>query len=280
MKLKAITFFYMIVGGYFMLQAQGSLSIYEFGCPIRDYEDNFKNLVKNWKKEYITNAEDYKLNDMSFVEIISGNERYNYYRNYFSSDEPVGSAISGKSGVNSKGNKFYEFIIAPAYAYNEFYDTRGMDEKMQVILTDEFQREAKELLSREINIDTLQLFNVQNYEEQSDTTDTGYSRAFRSYNYTSLALLSQNFKDIRIDHTKTIFDLSLEDARKFVLENLLIERVTRQVAFNENVKPGDKVYAINFDYHMQSYTVYLICSRETKRVVWDTFFGRIPVRKE
>lgn len=280
MKLRFITFFCMVVGGYFTLQAQESVSIYELGRPINDYEDNFKNLVSNWKKKYISNIEDYTLNDISFVEIISGPERYNYYRNYFTSDKPVGGSISGRLGGDSKGNSFREFIIMPAYAYNEFYDTRGMDERIRVVLTDEFQREARELLSQEFNIDTLQLFNMQNYEEQSDTTDTGYSRGFRAYNYTSLSPVSQDFKDIRIDQTKTIFDLGVEDARKFALENLLVERITGQVAFNEVVKPGDSVYAIDFDYRKEPYTVYIICSRETKKVVWDTFFGRIRIKEK
>ena len=72
----------------------------------------------------------------------------------------------------------------------------------------------------------------------------------------------------------------MEDARKFILENLLIERIGNQLTFSEIVKPGDKVYAIDFEYHMQPYTAYVVCSRETKKVVWDTFFGRVMIEKE
>lgn len=287
MRVKFFMFFCLVVGGYFTLQAQ-SVSIYELGRPINDYEDNFKNLVSNWTKENITNAERYKLKDISFVETISGPERYNYYRNYFSSDKPVGSAISKRSGGDSEGNSFRELIITPGYAYTEFYDTRGMDERVQAIFTDEFQREARELLSRELNIDTLQLFNEQKYEEKTDTivelgphfNVIGHETKYRGYNYTSPAPFSQNFKDIQIEHTKTILDLSMEDARKFILENLLIERIGNQLTFSEIVKPGDKVYAIDFEYHMQPYTAYVVCSRATKKVVWDTFFGRVMIEKE
>ena len=288
MRVAIFAFFCMVVGGYLTLQAQGSVSIYESGRPVRDYEDNFKNLVSNWTKENISNIEGYKLKDISFVETISGPERYNYYRNYFSSDKPVGSAISGRSGEDSQGNSFRELIITPGYAYTEFYDTRGMDERVQAIFTDEFQREARELLSRELNIDTLELFNEQKYEEKTDTiVDSGphfnvfgHETKYKGYNHTSSAPFSQNFRDIRIEHTKTILDLSMEDARKFILEDLLIGRIGNQLIFSEIVKSGDKVYAIDFEYHMQPYTAYVVCSRETKKVVWDTFFGSVMIEKE
>jgi len=279
MRIKDIALFCMIIGGYYTLQAQGTVSIYELGLPIRDYEDNFKNLVSNWKKEYITNAEDYKLNDIYFVETISGHERYNYYRNYFSSDQPVGSARSKRTGGDSKGNRIYEHMVKPSYAYTELYDTRGFDERIQAIFSNEFQLEARALLSREFNIDTLQLYNEGYYEEESDTTATGYSHSIRGYNYTSLAPFSQNYKDIQINHTKTIFDLAIDDVRSFILEDLLIGRITMQVAFSEAVKPGDRVYAIDFEYERQPYTAYVICSRETKKVIWDYFFSYISLEE-
>jgi len=247
MRIKNIALFCMIIGGYYTLQAQGCISIYELGRPIRDYEDNFKNLVSNWKKEYITNAEDYKLNDIYFVD--------------------------------SKGNRIYEHMVKPSYAYTELYDTRGLDERIQAIFSNEFQLEARALLSREFNIDTLQLYNEEYYEEESDTTATGYSHSIRGYNHTSLAPFSQNYKDIQINHTKTIFDLAIDDGRSLILEDLLIRRITMQVAFSEAVKPGDRVYAIDFEYERKPYTAYVICSRETKKVVWDYFFSYINLEE-
>ncbi len=47
-----------------------TVSIFELGDPIRDYEDNFKNLVKNWTKENVTNVDEYQLLDIDFVETI------------------------------------------------------------------------------------------------------------------------------------------------------------------------------------------------------------------
>ena len=37
--------------------SQNSPYIYEHGVPIVSYESNFKNLLNNWKPQYITNAE-------------------------------------------------------------------------------------------------------------------------------------------------------------------------------------------------------------------------------
>lgn len=212
--------FILFLGTCFFIQAQNSVSIYELGNPIKNYEDNFKNLVRNWKKEYVTNAEKYTLKEIYFVEVIIGSERYNYWRNYFTSDKPVSRSMSGRKGMD-KEKKIYELIIEPGYMYSEFYDSRGMSEEIQAILTDDFQRGTRELLARELNIDTLQLHSEQHFEEVSDTTDIGYSTTFTEYNITSSSPLSQNYKDIKLNNTKTIFDLSLEDARSFILEDLL-----------------------------------------------------------
>lgn len=267
--------FALFLGVSFSFQARNPVSIYELGDSIRDYEDNFKNLVKNWTKEYITNAEKYTLKKINFVEVITGSEQYNYWRNYFTSDKPVSRSMSKRTGIDADGKRIYELIIEPGYFYNEFYDSRGMSEEMQAILTEDFQREARALLARELNIDTLQLHTEQFYEEVSDTTDTGYSTTVTRYKIISPTPLSQNYKDIKIDNTKTIFDLSLEDARSFILEDLLIERITRQADFTQTVHPGDRVYAIEFEYGngRVPYTCYVVCSRETKKVVLDWFFN-------
>src|SRR5690554_1693305 len=259
----------------FSSKARNPVPLYELGDSIRDYEDNFKNLVKNWTKEYITNAEKYTLKEINFVEVITGPEQYNYWRNYFTSDKPVSRSMSKRTGIDVDGERIYELIIEPGYFYNEFYDSRGMSEEMQAILIEDFQREARVLLSRELNIDTLQLHTEQFYEEVSDTTDTGYSTTVTRYKIISPAPLSQNYKDIKIDNTKTIFDLSLEDARGFILEDLVIERITRQANFTQTVHPGDRVYAIEFEYGngRVPYTCYVVCSRETKKVVLDWFFN-------
>ena len=158
-NLRLLFSLFFIVGTLFPLQAQNTVSIYESGKPIKSYEDNFKNLIDNWNKRSITNADDYEFGDFYFVETISNTSIYNYYRNFFSSDKPIGASTKGRKGEDSKGNKIFEFIITPAYAYSEFYDNRGMDEKIKAILSEDFQKKARALLSEEINIDSVKLFN-------------------------------------------------------------------------------------------------------------------------
>ena len=256
-----------------------SVSIFEYGDSIRDYEDNFKNLVKNWNKKNITNIDEYQLLDIQFVETISDVERYNYYRNYFSSDQPVGSSMSGRMSGDAKGDRAYELVIRPAYAYTEFYDARGLSEPIRKIMSEDLQARARALLSREINIDTVQLYNYNLSEAVSDTTEYGHSTSVKGINVSSLAPLSRNYIDLRINASKEIEDMPIEEARDFVLENLLIERITQQVAFNEAVAFGDRVFAIEFEHNHQAYTTYVICSHETKKVVWSTFFRNIYHRE-
>ncbi len=101
----------------------------------------------------------------------------------------------------------------------------------------------------------------------------------QNYNITSLNPISQNYIDLCVNNTKTISDLSIDEARDFVLEYLLIDRISRQIYFNEMVKLGDKVFAMNFNYQGDRYTNYIICSYETKKVIWDYFFNKIEVVK-
>lgn len=271
MHLKIFLLLTLLVVKSLGIEAQ-SVSIYELGNPITDYEDNFKNLVNNWTKKNITNIEDYTLSDIYFVETISNRDRYNHYRNFFSSDKPVSHGSKGRKSMDSKGNKIEELYIQPGYAYTEFYDTRGMKDSLRNILSDDFQKQARLLLSREFDIDTLQLYNFHYHDECSDTTSTGYEKRVRNHTITSFQPLSQNYIDIVLEGTKKITDLKVDEAREFVLENLLIERITRQAAFTETVKQGDQVYAIDFTYHGNAYTNYIICSSDTKKVVWDYFF--------
>lgn len=38
------------------------------------------------------------------------------------------------------------------------------------------------------------------------------------------------------------------------------------------MEQGDRVYAINFTYHGNAYTNYIVCSYESKKVVWNNLF--------
>ncbi|MBK5261679.1 MAG: hypothetical protein JJE17_03775 [Peptostreptococcaceae bacterium] len=144
------------------------VSIYEYGDSLSSCETNFENLFKNWNPGNITNAREYELLDFSFVETIADTTRYNYYRNYFSGGEPVYCSMASFSSKSSKlkkrNGKTYneeteisERFVRPGYIHSEIFDQRGLPEEVKKILSEEFKRQAQELLTREINIDTLHL---------------------------------------------------------------------------------------------------------------------------
>lgn len=257
--------------------AQHSLSIYEYGNPITDYEDNFKNLIKNWNTRSVTNADEYEILECTFVETISTWERYNHYRNYFSSDQAVGCTTKGQISYDNKGKKTYKFIIRPGFPYTEFYDTRGYPNNMKTILTDEFRERVKRFLSQELNIDTMNLYQYRYHAEKGDTTAYSWSHSVNSQVINTPESLSKNYIDIFIEGRKNIFELNIPEAQDVILEDLIIKRLNQQVYFNESVKIGDKVFVIKFQYEGRLYLNYIICSAQRKKVVWDHYFNRIKM---
>ena len=221
---------------------------------------------------------------MYFVETISTWDRYNHYRNYFSSDQALLCSTSGSSSFDNKGNKKYEFIIKPGYAHTEFYDTRGLPDNVKAILTDEFREKAKKLLSHEFNVDTMNLYNYNYHEEKQDTTRSivgpfysyGLSRSIISRTINTPDSLTKNYMDV-LEGRKTIYDLSTKEAQDVILEDLTITRLNQQLSFNNLVKTGDKVFVIKFKYDHQLYSNYIICSAETKKVIWDYMFNQISM---
>ena len=99
------------------------VSIYEFGDSIVDCETNFKNFLNNWNTEFINNADDYKILDCRLVDTISDSAKYNSYKYYFSSDEPVVYNCKVSHKENPRGNKTKELFIYPEFKHTYLYDT-------------------------------------------------------------------------------------------------------------------------------------------------------------
>lgn len=264
---------FLITASWISINAQES--IYEHGNKIVNYEDNFKNLIRNWNERNIANAREYTLKDISFVETISNAERYNYYRNYFSSEKPIFSATSGRSG-GENGKEYREFTIRPGYIYEEFFDTRKLPDEAKALLSEDDIEKIKEIITKDFNIDTLNLYNYNSYNEQTDTTRTGITRSVANMNLTSIHPISENHIAI-LEGRKQREDFSLEEKKELILENCLIDKISRQSRFNKVVNMGDVVYKISFEYLLRPYTVFVICSCETKKVVLDSFFSSISV---
>lgn len=261
-------------------------SIYELGNPIVNCETNFKNLFKNWTNQHIKNAESYDLLKYSLVETITDSNRFNYYRNYFSGIEPVGSSIRARSGGSSNGERFHEFYIEPSYIYTEVFDQRGLPAEARKLFTDEFKAKAIEILTREINIDTMNLKHYSYEKIKIDTTRgpdfkvTGTQKSFMGSKVTSPDSISKNYIDVFVTRKKSMEDFKICEKRVLILEDFLIQRIRRQTYFNELVNIGDKVYVIDFEYNNRLFSSYVICSAENNKVVLDYFFLSVQLDLE
>lgn len=260
-------------------------SIYELGNPVVNCETNFKNLFKNWTTQHITNAKSYDLLNYSLVETITDSIQFNYYRNYFSGVEPVGSSVQARSG-GSNGERFHEFYIEPAYIYTEVFDQRGLPAEARELFTDEFKAKAIDILTREINIDTMNLKHYSYEKIKIDTIRgpdfkiTGTQKSFMGSKIASPDSISKNYIDIYVTREKSMEDLKTSEKRTLALEDFLIQRIGRQTSFNELVNIGDKVYVVDFEYNRRPFSSYVICSAESNKVVLDYFFLNVQLKME
>lgn len=269
------------------MYGQKNESIYEVGDSIVSCETNFNNLTSNWTTNNVTNADEYKSFRYAFVETITDSVRYNYYRNYFSGDKILSASTSHSSGEKN-GHKFHTLYIKPGYAYREDYDTGNMTEKQKTVLSDDFRQKAKELLTMDYNVDKMNLKHYSYEYHKADTVWRGsdrkeissirYSR--NSHNIASPDSISANYIDIFVLGKKTADQLDITEMRRLLLEQLLINRTSSQLAFNMQVHLGDKVYAVRFEYLGKEYTTYVICSSDTKKVVFDSFFKGITAEQQ
>lgn len=306
----AVLFFISSIGAYSQTKHDtitnfilgNPVPIYEYGVPLTSCEKNFENLFKNWNSGNVTNVREYELLDFSLVETIANTTRYNYYRNYFSGGEPVGSSItsfdSKRSKLKNLNGKTYneeteisESFVRPGYIHSELFDQRGLPAEAKKILSEEFKRQAQELLTREINIDTLHLKYSAGEIFRNDTIKSraGFVKSVRyahsSYNIASTDSISKDYIDITLknymgnsSHKEDSYtDLTIQKRRALILEELLIERISNQVSFNKLVHFGDKVYVVRYKYHGAMYPIYVICNPDTKKVVMDTFFKNITI---
>lgn len=282
MKIKTITIllqiiFFLLFGEYSI--AQNSKSIYEYGDSIEGYDTNFKNLFNNWKEDNITNANDYKLLSYSFVERIDNQRVFDYYRNYFSGNRFLGSSTRGSSGENKFG-RYREFFVQPRYLFQQFEDTTGMPVEIKQILTKEFQEQLKSLISKEIDVDSLNIYKYKYFKSDTDTTITKSSKSIKSTttvaHIVSDKKLSKKSEDVMLGK-KRFNEIPIANRQELMLEEVKSQRLFFQTHFNDNVSLGDVIYVVNFRYFDKFYTNYVVCSKTTKRVIIDGFFKNIKV---
>ncbi len=288
MKLKALILTCLFLTQLTYSYGQNRISIYELGDSIINCETNFKNLFNNWTPENITNSDSYQLHKYSFVETITDSIRFNYYRNYFSGIEPIYSSVRCEKKENADGQRFCKFYIKPGFIHKEIFDQRGLPEKIREIFSEEFKSKARNILTRDINIDTT---NLNYYFYEKNTIDTiitlhphfnvhSVRKGFINHKVASPDSISKNYIDIFIKGEKNIESLKTDEKRPLILEQLLIERINKQLLFNKQVQIGDKVYLVDFEYNRKGFKNYVICSAENKNVVFDYFFKSVNLESE
>lgn len=286
--MRKLTVICIFITQVLFLQAQTRVSIYELGDSITDFNTNFENLVANWTSDNITNANSYELVNYSCIDTISDSTSFNYYRNYFSGIEPIFSSTSGRSHTNTNGEKVSDFFIKPGFIHNEIFDQRGLPQPVRELFTEEFKLKAKNILTRDFNIDTTSLYRYY-YEENTIDTMITLGRHFNGYgiekrgvilNTVSPDSISENYIDVIIKRVKSFDELTSNEKRSLLLEQLLTERTSKQLMFNRDIKIGDKVFAIDFKYKDKAYRNVLICNAENKKVILDYFFSAIRLESK
>jgi hypothetical protein len=258
---------------------QENRSIYELGDSIETFDSNFTNLFKNWNPTNISNSEDFKLLDYSYVEVIDDSIKYRYYRNLFSGSNVLGLNTEIRSYSSYKKPGYYKISVAPSYAHEEIYDSRAYLEINKYLFSDSFRIKAIHTLELFLNIDSVPPYNFTYKIDQFDTirSSNGYSILKKETKGTvaSIDTVSQNYIDVVITMKRNIKDLTLNEARNLVLENILIEKISQQLDYNKKVKIGDVVYKVNFEYFLKTYSDYVICSSLSKKVVLDNCFKHL-----
>lgn len=272
--------------------------IFEYGSPLTSCETNFKNLFKNWTPANVTNAHEYELLDYSFVETLNDTARYNYYRNYFSSGEVFGSSIATHDSQNwklkkRKGKHYFEkteaseLFVHPSYPYNYLFDQRGCSEEAKEVLSEDFTKQAKELLMRELNIDTMKLVytsgdiyktNKEKFNSDGFGIVNTVEKQHITYDIASKDSISPKLFDNLVLGKDIHKELTVQEKRALTLEEISMFRISAQYAFNKDVHFGDKVYAVRFRYQSTTYKDYFICNPQTKKVVMEYFFKNITMR--
>ena len=274
--------------------------IYEYGAPLTSCETNFHNLFKNWTPANVTNAHEYELLDFSFVENLSDTARYNFYRNYFTGGEVFYSSVSawGNTSIatkKSKGKIIYytkessECFVSLRYVHSELFDQRRLTEKAKKIYSEEFSKQAKELVMREINIDTMKLVYTSGdiytaNKEKSHSESFGkintIEKGHLTYDLASKDSISPKLFNTLVLNKTNQEELSVQEIRALMLEEILLLRISNQFGFNKLVHLGDKVYVVRFKYQGTIYKDYFICNPETKKVVTEYFFKNITIQNK
>ena len=132
-----------------------TVSIYEVGDSIVDYDTNFRNLFHNWTGKNLTNASDYKLLNFTLLEAIADSSTLEFYSRLMTSRKMIGLG-SKYSDKTTKGISEVKYAVEPTQLSEDslytvknlrirkFYDDRKFFQEIKRITSDDFSiREVK-----------------------------------------------------------------------------------------------------------------------------------------
>ena len=218
---------------------QMTMSIYEVGDSIVDYDTNFRNLFHNWTGKNLTNASDYKLLNFTFLETIADSSTLEFYSRLMTSTRMIGLAAKHSDKTSKTGISEIKYVVEPTQfsedslytvknlRIRKFYDDRKFFQEIKMITSDDFS--MSELESGQIG-----------------------------------AIKSPDL-------------LSDDEYKALILEGTKGDRAIKQLYFKQFTNIGDAVYVVHFRYMDKLYSDYVVCDSKTKKVKIDGFFKGIQL---
>lgn len=213
---------------------QMTVSIYEVGDSIVDYDSNFKNLFHNWTGKNLSNASDFKLLNFTILETIADSSTLEFYSRLMTSRRMIGKASKSSDKTSKTGVSEKKYAVEPTQfsedslytvknlRIRKFYDDRKFFQEVKRIMSDDFS--MREVKSGQIGV------------------------------------------------IKSPDLLSDDEYKALILEGAKAERAMMQLYFKQFVNIGDAVYVVHFRYMDKLYTDYVVCDSKTKKVKMDGFF--------
>lgn len=243
MKKLQLSFIFLI---YLVINALGAdskrqmtVSIYEVGDSIVDYDTNFRNLFHNWTGKYLANASDYKLLNYTFLETIADSSTLDFYVRLMTSGQMIGLESKSSDKTSSIGVSEKKYAVKPTQfsedsLYNvknlrirKLYDDRNFFQEIKRIMSDDFS--MREVKSGQIGV------------------------------FKSPDLLSD------------------DEYKALILEGAKAEKAMIQLYFQQLINIGDAVYVVHFRYMDKLYADYVVCDSNTKKVKIDGFFKGVQL---
>lgn len=218
---------------------QRTVSIYEVGDSIVDYDTNFKNLFHNWTSKNLTNASDYKLLNFTFLETIADSSLLDFYCRVLTSSSKwigLGSAHSDKT---THGISEIKYVVEPTqFNLDSLYTVKNP--RLRKLYEDRsFVQEIKRLYSDDFNMSEVKLGKVGTVKSPDLLSDDEY--------------------------------------KAFLLDVTKAERAMGQLYFKQFVNIGDAIYVVHFRYLDKFYSDYVVCDSKTKKVKFDGFFKGVDM---